>query len=242
MKKATKFLLIVSLISNIALISLVGVIEYRCRPISLMLERRNLMKVPDVKRPDFWARRGWENTIRKLNLDFDVAFFGNSITCGSDFQQEFPDLRIINLGYPGDNLEGMLHRVKAVKGANPRKIFIMAGTNDLSHISIDTYICRYETLIHTLNDSVPYADIYVQSVLPTNRSMITDYATNEKVRLANEELRNMAEKMHCEYIDLYPLYADSEGELQKSITRDGVHLKPEAYKPWADAIRRFVYE
>lgn len=50
---------------------------------------------------DYKARIGWENTIEKLHIDFDVAFFGNSITYGSDFQKAFPDKKNNNSWIPG---------------------------------------------------------------------------------------------------------------------------------------------
>lgn len=197
--------------------------------------------VDDKQSPDYWARVGWTNTIVKLHTDFDVAFFGNSITRGSDFQSFFTDKKIINLGYTGDNILGMIKRVPMLQGAHPKKVFIMAGTNDLVHIDLETYKQRYSDLIAAIKDSLPQAQIYIQSVLPTNHEM-TDYAPNEKVIKANAIVKTLAESQGCKYIDLYPLYVGKDGELPKEMTRDGVHLYPQSYKKWAEKIKPMIYE
>lgn len=234
-------LLCLSLIMNVLLLFGVYVLEKNGCVLSLALERRGIIVLDDKRVPDFWARKGWVNTIEKLYTEFDVAFFGNSITCGSDFQRNFPDKKIINLGYSGDNMVGMLRRVPMLKAANPQKIFIMAGTNDLVHIDVDEYRERYANLLQAVKDAVPDAEIYIQSVLPSNHEL-KDYSPNEKVQEANEMAKALAAEFGCSYINLYDLYVDEKNELPKELTKDGVHLYEEAYDRWAETIRPMVYE
>lgn len=226
---------------NVLFLICVYVLEKNSCVISLALERRGFIVVDDNKVPDYWARKGWVNTVKKMYTEFDVAFFGNSITAGSDFQMKFPDKKIINLGYVGDNIIGMLRRVPMLKAANPKKIFIMAGTNDLVHIDLDEYRERYANLLQAVKDSVPNAKIYIQSVLPSNNSM-SDYASNEKVQKANEMVKDLTMLYGCSYINLYDLYVDENNELSKELTKDGVHLYESAYDRWGEAIRPMIYE
>ena len=207
------------------------------------LRRRGVIagEVDDKSSPDYWARVSWTNTVEKLHTEFDVAFFGNSITRGSDFQLAFPDKKIINLGYPGDNIIGMQKRIPMIQKAQPQKVFIMAGTNDLVHISLDEYNERYTKLISSIQDSILGVKIYIQSVLPSNHNMC-NYAPNKKVREANEIAKAISKKLNCTYIDLYSLYVDENDELPKELTKDGVHLLPQSYDRWADKIKPFIYE
>ena len=209
----------------------------------LGLERRGFMELKDEAHADYWARKGWTNTIEKLHIDFDVAFFGNSITRGSDFQILFKDKKIINVGYSGDNMLGMQRRISMLTAANPKKVFIMAGTNDLVHIDLDEYKRRYNKLLSSVTDSLPNANIYVESVLPTNHKVGKgNFASNSKVIKANEIARSLCKKYHCTYIDLYRLYVGSDGELKETYTKDGVHLFPKHYDKWANAIRPYIYQ
>ena len=234
-------LLCLSFMMNALLLFGLYILEKHGRVLSLALERRGFIVVDDKKVPDYWARKSWVNTIEKLYAEFDIAFFGNSITRGSDFQRNFPDKKIINLGYSGDNMIGMLRRVPMLKAANPKKIFIMAGTNDLVHVDLEEYGKRYENLLRTIKDSVPNARIYIQSVLPSNHEL-KDISPNEKVQEANEIAKDLAGVFGCSYINLYDLYVDDKNELSKELTKDGVHLHKNAYDRWAEAIRPLVYE
>ena len=98
-------------------------------------------------RPDYWCIIGWTNTLEKINIDFDIVFFGNSITRGSSFHEYFSNKKICNLGYPGDNLDGMLLRVNQIKAVNPTKVFIMAGINGLQYQSLSIFDEKYERLV-----------------------------------------------------------------------------------------------
>lgn len=238
-----KFLLTASVSINIFLAGVVFVAESQSHVFQQVLARRGIVKgiADDRQSPDYWARVGWANTIEKLHTEFDIAFFGNSLTRGSDFQLEFPDKKIINLGYSGDNMLGMLKRVPMIQKSGAKKVFIMAGTNDLVHISLGEYKTRYVNLISAIQDSVPDIKIYIESIIPSNHEM-ADYAPNKKVREANDIARQLAGQYHCEYIDLYSLYADENDELPKELTKDGVHLCPQYYDRWARKIKPMVYE
>ena len=225
---------------NILFAGVVYIAEKRSHVFGMALERRNMIALNDRSHPDYWARVGWTNTVEKLHTEFDVAFFGNSITRGSDFQQFFPDKKIINFGYSGDNMIGMRRRVPMLQASHPKKIFIMAGTNDLVHISLDEYKERYIALLDAIKDSIPNAEIYIESVLPSN-SQMGHYAPNEKVQKANEIAKSIAKTYGCTYINLYDLYADSNNELPKELTKDGVHLHAQSYARWAETIKPMIY-
>ena len=242
-KKTLVLSLCASLFINVLLSGAVYVAEKHSHVFESALKRRGIItgEIDDKTSPDYWARVGWTNTIEKLHTDFDIAFFGNSITRGSDFQLDFTDKKIINLGYSGDNIPGMIKRVPMIQKANAKKVFIMAGTNDLVHISLEEYKTRYSKLLSTIQDSIPGIKIYLESVLPSNHEM-GDCAPNPKVREANRIVQELAKQYNCTYIDIYHLYANEQDELPKEMTRDGVHLYPEQYAKWAEAIRTYVYE
>lgn len=242
-KKTLVLSLCASLFINVLLSGAVYVAEKYSHVFENALKRRGIItgEIDDKTSPDYWARVGWTNTIEKLHTDFDIAFFGNSITRGSDFQLDFTDKKIINLGYSGDNIPGMIKRVPMIQKSNAKKVFIMAGTNDLVHISLEEYETRYSKLLSTIRDSIPGIKIYLESVLPSNHEM-GDYAPNPKIREANKIAQKLAKRYNCTYIDIYHLYANEQDELPKEITRDGVHLYPDQYGKWTEAIRTYIYE
>ena len=106
--------------------------------------------------PDYWAVRGWANTVKKLDLKVDIAFFGNSITYFSNFDECYKkdSVSIINLGYPGDNIEGMIRRVDMLKSCNPQKVFLMAGINGLEAQPIEKFKELYTELLDSIQKEV----------------------------------------------------------------------------------------
>ena len=232
-----------SLIGNVLLLAIVIFIGcVKTNYINSKLERIGLIKFDPTRRGDYNSIIGWTNTLEKLHLDVDVVFFGNSITRASSFERYFPNVKICNLGYPGDNTEGMSLRVNQIKVVNPEKVFVMAGINGLQAQTEEVFTEKYATMVDSIKQAVPKAKIYLQSILPVNPSMEAGKVFNkEKIAKCNENVRNIAEQKGCVYVDLYKLYA-VDGIMPKELTPDGVHLFPKGYDRWANEIRKYICE
>ena len=233
-----KFLIFLILL-NLILVFVVIIAEQQGRVIGLALERRGYITMDEKVHPDYAIRKSWESCIRNLHSTYDAAFFGNSITRGGDFQKYFPDRKLINLGLSGDNLIGMKLRVSMLKACNPKKIFIMAGTNDLHHLSISQFKEKYTSLFITIRDSLPLAQLYFESILPMNNKINSNVPSDDKIREANQFIRELASQGGGFYIDLYSLYV-KEGQLPEEMTEDGLHLKSYYYRIWIDEIRKYM--
>ena len=61
-----------------------------------------------------------------------VVFLGNSITEQGWWNVLFRDPKVVNRGIGGDNTFGMLDRLPGILAAQPSKIFLMAGINDIT--------------------------------------------------------------------------------------------------------------
>ena len=185
-----------------------------------------------------WAVAGWTNTLAKLNYDADVVFLGDSITRGSDFREYFPDKRIVNLGYAGDTISGMTERANMVGTVDPELVFVMGGVNELNDKNVDDCVKKYAQLLDKLRDVVPNADIYAQSVLPVfgEREKSCHNAT---IKDFNEKIEQLAYERKMGYVDLYVLYV-KDGIMNSELSPDGVHIIPEAYGRWADAISEYI--
>lgn len=205
------------------------------------LERRGYCEIPSKYCQDHWALADWTNSLLKMNISCDVAFFGNSITRGSDFQQYFPELKIVNLGYSGDILLRMKNRVPMLKAVNPKKIFIMGGTNDIFHVKTETIIDRYERLLDAIVKSMPNSKIYIQSILPVNTRILSSSVTNDDIIKTNEAIKSMCERRGLKYIDVFSSYY-IDGQMPEHFTPDGLHLKKDAYAKWYDTIKDSVVE
>ena len=239
--KQSRWLIALSLLLNVFLIASIIFIGYiKTDFIKRQFVKLGISKIESTKRTDYWCIRGWTNTLDKLNLNVDVVFFGNSITAGSSFHDFFTDKSICNLGYPGDNLTGMMARVQQIQIVKPEKVFVMGGINGLKQMPLNIFETQYRELIVAIKDTVPTAEIYLQSILPVSNAH-SRAASNKKISDCNLIIRDIAKSLGCKYIDLYSLYTKND-EINPDYSRDGVHIKEEHYDKWIEAIRPFIYD
>ncbi len=64
----------------------------------------------------------------------------------------------------------------------------------------------------------------------------------KKIQDANDIVKALSKQLHCQYIDLYSVYANQDGKLPKEMTKDGIHLYPASYDRWIDKIKPYMYE
>ena len=185
---------------------------------------------------------GWANSLRKLQVNVDVVFYGNSITYESDFQGLFPQTRICNMGCNRDDLDDMIHRSFIIHSVRPSKIFILGGINGLMDITLEEFEAKYITLVDTIRKQNPSAQLYLQSILPVNTEMELGsryVADVDKIKKVNLIIKQISESKHCNYVDLYSAY-QCHDSLPRKYTRDGLHLNSDAYAVWARVIKPYV--
>lgn len=219
-----------------------GVIYFKTNLVQRIGSRMGLIETKPMDNPNYWCIQGWTNTLEKLGVNFDVVFFGNSITKGSSFHEYFPNTSICNLGFPGDNLDGMMLRVDQIKAVKPQKIFIMAGINGLYLQTLEVFEEKYMRLVKAIKESNPNSALYLQSILPVNNSMAQKYVcSNDKINDANQIIKEIAHINDCIYINVHQLYI-KDGEMNASLSRDGVHLLPQSYNAWANLLKPYIEE
>ena len=186
-----------------------------------------------------WAVFSWNNMLEKLNYEADTVFFGDSIIRGSDFQKVFPDQRIVNLGYSGDTLAGMIERISMLRALHPKKIFILAGINGLTNRNYRVCALTYSRLLDKIKEALPDADVYIHSVLPLSVQRQRKICKNETIRAFNLLLADLAKEKGITFIDIYALY-ERDNVLDPDVTVDGIHLQPHCYDRWANVLKDYV--
>lgn len=234
--RAIRFLLLTNVITAI----MAGILFFHGDYPAKLLDR---LGIKERELPTPMAVLGWDNCLKQMtHNDTDIVFLGDSLTYYHDFQNDFPDLNICNMGYPGDDLKGMAFRANAIQHLTPEKIFIMGGINGLKKYGIDKSINGYYDILKILKDDNPTAIIYVQSVLPVSTYMEDDYGKNSQIRTFNEKLKDMCDSMGgVQYIDIYPLYEEN-GYMKDEYTVDGIHLNSKDYNKWIECITPMITE
>lgn len=187
-----------------------------------------------------WTAFSWESCLTKMDCRADIVFLGDSLSRGGDFHLHCGNQQLINLGCSGDTLAGMIGRVSTAKMLQPKKVFLMGGINGLTDYNISKSLSTYADLLSALEKALPERQIYVQGLLPlTSKKAKSLHCKNETIRLFNHQVKELTEKRGFTFIDLYPLY-EKNGEMDLDITVDGLHIKPEGYDRWYQAIAQYL--
>ena len=161
------------------------------------------------------------------NNHYDVVFMGDSLTEGGNFEKVLKGSK--NAGIGGDYIYSIEDVVPIVAGYNPRKIYLMIGTNSLRDYSCEECERQYKSLIKLITTTLPNTEIVVESVLPVS-------CTNQKIVRFNKFVKSICADYGLRYIDLYSKYS-VDGLLLPTVTVDGVHLSPSGYNKWYDFIK-----
>lgn len=175
--------------------------------------------------------QAWTNSLRQMNAKADIVFFGDSLTYYGDFTSVFPNKKVCNLGLRGDTIQGMIDRVEQVSMLEPKQVFLMAGINDMEHLTIDEFQVLYSRLIDIIIHEVPDARLVIQSVLPVNNQSFSISCNNAQIKTVNNKIKKIAVARNLFYLDIHSLYEENE-QLPLALTKDGLHLNDVAYVRW----------
>lgn len=188
----------------------------------------------------YYARGDWAYHAAILNngSSGSVILLGDSITRGFGS----PD-SIANHGISGDYTGGLIKRKDALAKLQPTHIFIMIGFNDIiMKVPMSEIKANYLELVEYILKECPHVKLYVQSTLPTSglRGILTSNSDIiVRIMELNFFLSSLCKRKKITFIDLFPLFANKDGELKRELSTDGIHLNDAGYKIWRKEIAPF---
>ncbi len=159
-----------------------------------------------------------------------------------------PERNWINQGISGDTTERLRARLNLLDPVQPQTIVIMIGINDLIRGTDDASIlAHYREIVRYLRRTHPGTQVVVQSILPHAAEEATWEGRdrllalpNTRIRALNQELMAIAQSEGAYYLDLYPLFANAQGNLKMGLSTDGLHLNSQGYWVWRAALQLYL--
>ena len=114
----------------------------------------------------------------------------------------------------------------------PDKVFLLTGANDLAaDVPVAQVIRNVRKILDRLRAESPKTTIYVISILPVNQTFPKGPVhDNVTIRDTNRLLKDMvADLKHVKFVDVFSALSDSEGNLRKELSVDGLHLNIDGY-------------
>ncbi|MCA9168477.1 MAG: sulfatase-like hydrolase/transferase [Planctomycetales bacterium] len=213
----------------------------------------------DVNSATIPATRGDEAWWRQRNLaknkllaegDADLVFIGDSITQGwegagkEQWEQHYANRKAINLGFGGDRTEHVLWRLTQGNygKVKPKVAVVMIGTNNTGHSMQDPLqvSAGVQKILTTIGEKTPDTKVLLLGVFPRGESPF-DAARLNNVAI-NQSIRRLADEQRVFFRDIGHVFLENDGTLSKEIMPDRLHLSPEGYRRWAEAIEPTLVE
>ncbi len=169
-----------------------------------------------------------------------IIFLGDSITEFGEWSELFPSHSILNRGIAGDGIHGVLNRLSEVKRHNPNLIFLMIGVNDLCFHSPSEVIQSFNKLLDNMLLEFNNTKVIVQSILPVNNLIYKTGTDNDQIDQVNKEISDICARKGIQYIDLSRKFKDSDNNLKKAFTQDGIHINGIAYNAWSQSLNPWL--
>jgi lysophospholipase L1-like esterase len=167
-----------------------------------------------------------------------VVFLGDSISEGGLWDEWFPGHPVLNRGIAGETSEQVLSRLETAIN-NPRAVFLLIGTNDLTGSVPEEEIVRnVRAILSEIERRAPGCPVFVQSVMPRTAKYLPRIAS------LNHRLEQLCAEAppSSRYLDLWPALATPEGTLRPDFSLDRLHLNGEGYRAWVGLIRPFLLD
>ncbi|HLS27513.1 MAG TPA: sulfatase/phosphatase domain-containing protein [Opitutales bacterium] len=181
---------------------------------------------------------------------FDLAFIGDSITegwerAGKEVWEEFyADRNPINLGFGGDRTEHVLFRLQRgnLSNVRPKVAVVMIGTNNTGHRMQDPVevAAGVKRILEVLEERTPETKILLLGIFPRSAEPLDDFRLNNVA--INQIIRRYADGERIHYLDLGHVFLEPDGTLSTEVMPDLLHLSPEAYRLWAEAMEPKLQE
>ena len=172
-----------------------------------------------------------------------ILFIGSSsIRLWEDLEQRFPVQQIIKRGVGGCEMADLTNYYAPLIliPYHPRKVFIFAGENDISHGKTAQSVAdNFAKLWVQIIRKLPATEIYFLSI----KRSPSGIKYEPIVLQANSLIKNyLAGKAKSHYVDLAPaIYKPGTTRSDSTLFADDyLHLNSKGYDKWQQALRPFV--
>ncbi len=165
-----------------------------------------------------------------------IVFLGNSITNFNVWHEAFgSDLRVVNRGISGITSGEWLKHIDLIVAGKPAKLFIMIGVNDF--LAPSTTIPNVSRIIDVFKEESPNTQIYIQSILPTDRA-----DRGELIEPWNDGLKQLCQEKNVQFIDLWSkmIISSTNHGLNPDYTTDNLHMNGSGYRVWTNDYEQYT--
>ena len=173
----------------------------------------------------------------------DLLFLGDSITAGwagngkEVWEKQYAKRNPANFGIGGDRTQHVLWRIEngELDGIKPKVIVLMIGTNNIGADDADQIAEGVTKIVETARAKTG-AKVLLLGIFPRGENPEKGAKQRAKITRINELMSKLDDGKNVRYLDLKDKFLQPDGTIAKEIMHDYVHLTPEGYAIWAEAM------
>jgi DNA-binding beta-propeller fold protein YncE/lysophospholipase L1-like esterase len=187
----------------------------------------------------------WETAIAKFEAQDKanpsakggVLFVGSSSIRGWKLDKWFPNLKPLNRGFGGSQVEDSLYFAdRIVINHQPRVIAMYAGDNDIAKGKTPQRVFRdYKAFVAKIHAALPKTRIAYIAIKPS----ISRWKLVKQLREANKLIADYSKSNdRLSFVDIdTPMMGSDNKPMKDLFLKDGLHLNEKGYELWTKVIR-----
>jgi lysophospholipase L1-like esterase len=227
------------------LLAVAMVIATGCAPridLDTLAIPRHSATMPVPRMDDWWQERQARFNDEARRGSIDLVFLGDSITQGWEtnggaaWQRAYGQWRTVNFGISGDRTQHVIWRIENGNFENiePRAVVLMIGTNNSKDNTPKEIADGVMAIVQRINDLAPRTKVLILAIFP--RGMHPDDMRRRTNAQATRQFRRIADGQRIFFADIGDAFLEKDGTISQSVMPDYLHLSPEGYDRWAEAL------
>ncbi len=201
---------------------------------------------PASRNDKWWTDRHVKMNQRVAQGNVDMLLIGDSITHAWEtggkgvWDTYYAPRNAVNLGIGGDRTQHVLWRLDNgnIKGISPKLAMLMIGTNNSGDNSSEEIADGVTAIVAKLRKKLPATKVLILAIFPRGASDAD--ALRQTNMKANKIIAKLANGSMVSYLDIGDKFLADDRTLSKKVMPDLLHLTPDSYKTWAEAVEPAV--
>ena len=169
----------------------------------------------------------------------EILFVGSSTIRLWDLKSAFPDLKTINRGFGGSEMQDSTRYVdRIVVPYTPRIVVVYAGDNDIMGTPSEQIVIAFERFVRAVHAKLPETKILYIGIKPS----LLRWNQVDRMRQANAMIRQFCERDdRLGFVDTDNAMLGWDEKPRKELyVADGLHLTPAGYQILNALVRPFL--
>jgi beta-glucosidase len=185
------------------------------------------------------------NLKRAASGPVGLLFLGDSITqhwtdAPDVWKSHYGKYDPANFGVDGDRTQHVLWRIDngELDHISPKVVVLLIGTNNIGWPA-DQIVRGNAAIVKRIHEKLPDAKVLLLGIFPRGASLSDPNVAKmrDKIKSVNAELAKLDDGDKTQFLDIGQKFVDPQGNISKTVLKDGLHPSPAGYAIWADAMQ-----